>query len=107
MDSVSEDLKQDELPLPEPTIPMLVDRIGAALSRLLRLVRPAEAGPIRETVDELSTAFAELLETALRQAQAQSATTFAPILERLEQVEARLAELEGGQARQVGGDPDA
>lgn len=93
----------DEQAQPEPTIPVLVDKIGAALTRLLRLVRPAEAGPIRETVDELEAVLGALLETALRQAQSQATGVFAPFLDQLEQIEARVTAIEDARAREVGG----
>lgn len=105
MSIVVQDTEAGEQPQPEPTIPVLVARVKIALTRLLRWVRPTEAGKIRETVDELASAFADLLETVLRQAHLQSAGAFAPLLDRLDELEARIAALEGpeGTTREVGG----
>lgn len=103
MESIGQEAGKDDSPPPEPTIPILVARVKAALSRLLRLVRPAEADKIRETVDELADAFGELLETVLRQSQSQAASAVTALLDRLDELEARIASLEGDQTRAVGG----
>lgn len=105
MESIGQDTEKDDSPPPEPTIPQLVARMKVALTRLLRLVRPAEADKIRETVDELAGAFGELLETVLRQAHLQSAEAVEAVLKRLDALEARIAALEGpeGTTREVGG----
>lgn len=100
MESITDKVQSDEQPPPAPTIPQLVERIKGALVKLLRLVRPAEAGPIRETVDDLAAAFGELLEQILRQAHLQSAEAVTLVLRRLDELEARIAERE----RVIGGD---
>ena len=90
MESIRQDDPIDEQPRPEPTIPMLVDKIGAALIRLLYWVRPAKADKIRETVAELAALFARLLEVLISQAAAQSALVASRLIARQKAAEHRL-----------------
>lgn len=90
MASIRQTLEPDEQAQPEPTIPMLVDKIGAALTRLLRWVRPAKADKIRETVAELAALLARLLEVLISQAAAQSALVASRLIARQKAAEHRL-----------------
>lgn len=90
MDSIRQTPEPDDSQSPEPTIPMLVDRIGAALVRLLHWVRPAKADKIRETVAELATLFASLLELVIGRSAAQSALVASRLIARQKAAEHRL-----------------
>lgn len=90
MESIEQDTEKDDSQPPEPTIPILVDRIGASLISLLRWVRPAKADKIRETVAELASLFAQLLEMVIGRSAAQSALVASRLIARQKAAERRL-----------------